>query len=364
MSTDFTRDTVDSFDDRKGGQKGDDAICRDFLRNVCRRGNNCKYKHPDTSEAEKLGLKQKSHVFCHDFQNKECRRPNCKFIHCTRDEEEYYKSTGDMPARMDRMSPGVPGNDLPSDGDIPVCRDYLKGDCRRGMKCKFRHMSQGDYDFYMRARQRDSLPPPLPPPRSRLDDLYDPRRSFDDYEYDRMRKRSRTELDYGYEFARPRGHDYRELEDECMLLRRRVDELKKQVSDLTATNDVLLDQNARLRAKMRASPTPNERGQVSSYSQVIPSTHGVSQLSSVLTTAQSVLTPEQRQLIAQEMQPLVSIAQAITPAPPITSIAPAMTPVSLSQSLQQPLLSDPNSMVTYPIVSQSMRSMPQSSLSQ
>ncbi|XP_070566453.1 zinc finger CCCH domain-containing protein 10-like [Ptychodera flava] len=361
--------------DRKDNDGIDDkAICRDFLRNVCRRGKNCKYEHPDNSEAEKLGLKQKSHVFCHDFQNKECRRPNCKFIHCTREEEEFYKSTGDLPSRVQGSVGAGPLNDSMNDGDIPVCRDFLKGECRRGVRCKFRHMSQGDYEFHLRSRQRD------PPPRSRFDDPFEPRREFDDYDFERMRKRSRADLDYELQrdFLRPRGYEYRELEEEIIMLRRKVDELKKQVSDLSATNEVLLDQNARLRAsKLRNSPTPDgaRLRTVTSYSQVVPTAQNHPQLTNAAITINSdlsgpqqpVLTAEQQQLIAQEIQPLVSLAQAIsTPgsAGCITSIAPAITPASISQSLQTqiPMSGQNSQMVSYPIVSQSMRTLTQSSL--
>ena len=38
--------------------------------------------------------------FCHDFQNKTCSRGACKFIHCTREEEDYYKTTGQLPAHI------------------------------------------------------------------------------------------------------------------------------------------------------------------------------------------------------------------------------------------------------------------------
>lgn len=37
------------------------------------------------------------------------------------------------------------------------------------------------------------------------------------------------------------------LDDENSILRKKIEELKKQVSDLTATNEFLLDQNAQLR---------------------------------------------------------------------------------------------------------------------
>ena len=50
----------------KGGESLD-GVCRDYMRNVCRRGASCKFRHPDNFEAEELG-KQIEYVFCHDFQ--------------------------------------------------------------------------------------------------------------------------------------------------------------------------------------------------------------------------------------------------------------------------------------------------------
>lgn len=42
--------------------------------------------------------------FCHDYQNSGCRRALCKFIHCTREEEEYYKQTGHLPSRLQQAA--------------------------------------------------------------------------------------------------------------------------------------------------------------------------------------------------------------------------------------------------------------------
>lgn len=36
-------------------------------------------------------------TFCHDFQNSTCRRPNCKFLHYTKEEEEMFRRTGYLP---------------------------------------------------------------------------------------------------------------------------------------------------------------------------------------------------------------------------------------------------------------------------
>ena len=60
-----------------------DNVCRDFLRNVCRRGERCKFSHPaeksDPSSEAKLQDKME---FCHDYQNGRCSRSHCRFIHC------------------------------------------------------------------------------------------------------------------------------------------------------------------------------------------------------------------------------------------------------------------------------------------
>ena len=39
-----------------GERSNDDRVCRDYLRNVCRRGKRCKYMHPNEKEdsGEKL----------------------------------------------------------------------------------------------------------------------------------------------------------------------------------------------------------------------------------------------------------------------------------------------------------------------
>jgi hypothetical protein len=73
--------------------------------------------------------------------------------------------------------------------------------------------------------------------------------------------------------------DYRMLEEENNMLRRKVLELNKQVSDLCATNEVLLDQNARYRT---------------------------TKLSNVVTTA----------------SPMVTVSQVVTPT---MSLAPSMS---------------------------------------
>ncbi len=81
--------------------------------------------------------------------------------------------------------------------------------------------------------------------------------------------------------------DYRLLEEENVLLRRKVDELKKQVSDLAATNEVLLEQNARYRSTKVDSTAVIATGPpIVSVSQVVTPT-----ITPALTAARSLQTP-------------------------------------------------------------------------
>jgi hypothetical protein len=32
-------------------------------------------------------------------------------------------------------------------GEVPVCKDFLKGECRRGGKCRVRHLSTREYEM-------------------------------------------------------------------------------------------------------------------------------------------------------------------------------------------------------------------------
>lgn len=90
-------------------------------------------------------------------------RSNCKFIHCNREEEEHYKLTGELPVgvndpegriakkggpgQQQRLKPRAPPNrpsgytngsnngdyeeDVQTNYDIPLCKDFLKGICDR-----------------------------------------------------------------------------------------------------------------------------------------------------------------------------------------------------------------------------------------
>lgn len=300
-----------------------DDVCRDFLRNVCRRGASCRFRHPEGCEAVELG-KQIEYVFCHDFQNRECRRANCRFVHATKQEEEAYRATGKLPQHcLDKivMNGGRTG-DLSGPDAIPVCKDYLKGDCRRQPgRCKFRHMNS-EAEMEMRHPSLSNMNAPSHPSQSSGGPPYahpetapvyqhpqqfppagingngfnpyssapvyaapsaasttpvfrnaanfgtpasagQNARSYDGYVPEPKRRayessfdaKSGATDDSGFPHslsAVGSGPPNRYLEEENQALRRRIDELKQQVSALSSQNDYLIATNAALKASLSA----------------------------------------------------------------------------------------------------------------
>lgn len=183
----------------------------------------------------------------------------------------------------------------PSLDQVPICKDFLKGECKRSTRCKFRHLTAAQYELEIctTGGATESSSPVLEPQSPRHytpgleappavngvgtlqnNNIYD---VFSEVNYAQefvqtCAKKRKVELVAYQPFApinppppvqqaingyAPPAQlvatplittvDYRYLEDENAMLRRRVDELKKQVSDLAATNEVLLEQNARYR---------------------------------------------------------------------------------------------------------------------
>merc|ERR1712032_1170083 len=140
--------------------KGDLSVCRDFLRNVCTRGDRCKFAHPGGENAPSGGQERGTKLqdkmeFCHDFQNGRCNRSTCRFIHCDGDVEAEFLNSGYLPpgVRDQVIRKGV-AVDFPAvNGGIPICKDFLKGTCTREARCRFRHVNAMEYDMEMNSYQ-------------------------------------------------------------------------------------------------------------------------------------------------------------------------------------------------------------------
>ena len=75
------------------------------------------------------------YTFCHDFLNSVCKRKMCKYIHCTKEEEDLYRKTGVLPDRLKFLADNglsVLANMHSIPQEIPLCRDYQRGFCERG----------------------------------------------------------------------------------------------------------------------------------------------------------------------------------------------------------------------------------------
>lgn len=248
MCSNMSDNSENSIDETLSPVSHADSVCRDFMRNVCRRGSHCRYRHPDTTEARRLGLQQREYLFCHDFQNAGCRRSSCRFIHCSREEEEAFRRTGELPVHLAQaialgLISSEPGM---VKGEAPVCKDFLKGECKRGVKCKYRHLTAAAYEQELLVDRQRILPaaavivPGLGENNASVDESLTKKRKIGDsggdgFEYyDTCRVVTLT--------------DYQLLMEENQLLRRKVDDLKRHLSVLVATNELLLEQNARYRA--------------------------------------------------------------------------------------------------------------------
>lgn len=238
QSSENKNDTNNNATGRSQEGANDSNICRDYQRGVCSRGSKCKFNHPDGMGTEVTN----SPMICRDFQNGKCSRATCKYLHLSNNEEKIFLRTGQMPPRRDgpMASRGEQTRAGPND---PICKDYLNRKCSRGQGCRYRHVleeDQGDFGGY----------------------------GFDGHPSKRRRD--------SYE-----GQNFYYLMDENESLRRRVADLQKQVADLKATNEVLLEQNAKYR---------NQIGERGSYNGSGGSSARPSDYSSSFSSSQSYST--------------------------------------------------------------------------
>ncbi|CAH0381745.1 unnamed protein product [Bemisia tabaci] len=327
------------------GDGGDKNICRDYLRNVCFRGNSCKYSHPVRKD------KKKTYVFCHDFQNGKCSRKDCIFIHCSRQDEEMYNKTGDLPPYVE-----IP---LKCD-DEPVCKDFLKGDCHRP-RCKFRHVLQRDYF-------NDDRPhfPDRPNPRSNNSvnssgGMFPRRPGADSRDYRDRDYNDRNGVDDRMNFKRrryddmddfyPRRNNFSDrdshwLEGENNSLRKQVADLKRKIDDLQATNEFLLEQNAQYRLR--------EKNQTLA-AMTVPA---VTITNSQLPSGQNQMQPTQisQQVIRTVAASVATVPVSLAAVTPVSLAAVSMAPVvTVAQQQTTMALSGASQpLVSYPIVTRSV----------
>ena len=109
--------------------------CVDFLKGTCSRGQSCGLKHVESvdSPEDRDGLVKQ--VFCHDFQNQNCQRPFCKYMHANRQDESFFLENGYFP-------PSLNARNRDKMFFSSICIDHLRNQCIRGQSCHYSHVGK------------------------------------------------------------------------------------------------------------------------------------------------------------------------------------------------------------------------------
>ncbi|KAK7082650.1 hypothetical protein SK128_008297 [Halocaridina rubra] len=165
------------------GQK----ICRLYLNNLCLRGRNCPYIHPEYSQGVPSPLPTFNPVpvtdtctwlkVCDNYLNLRCPHSNCRFLHVSRDDNELYRITRKIPPHIveQAVRKAIAYESSPP-GTTPPCKAFMKGQCT-WPSCPFRHVSRKQFSeevvrslHYLFAREENRLNSGTPfctPPLSR-----------------------------------------------------------------------------------------------------------------------------------------------------------------------------------------------------
>ncbi|XP_063825052.1 zinc finger CCCH domain-containing protein 10-like [Ostrinia nubilalis] len=267
------------------------SFCKDFIRGYCIRDSACRFIHdipPPT-------LLKDMFRFCHDFQNKGCFRINCKFIHCTLEQQEKFFKNGDFP------------RDVRS---IPVCQAYVRGTCFN-LECKLVHPPDVVGSDKLPLL---SVPPPynVPPPPIRDEDgPPDAKiRRLSSYE-PTIEKHvlAATNLCPNCENLE---HKVKLLHDNIRVLLKKMADLSEKNIQLTSMNEFLLVQTA----SMRNDVITSRHGTSAPVSLATVSVTPVVSLAGALPALVPAAAPPNIALA-----PAASRAQLLTPAPQILTVS-------------------------------------------
>uniref|UniRef100_A0A914GST2 C3H1-type domain-containing protein n=1 Tax=Globodera rostochiensis TaxID=31243 RepID=A0A914GST2_GLORO len=127
--------------DNKDNTKRKD-ICRDYLNNICSRGNRCKFFHPEESIEKSQNSADEPYQFCIDFQNQGCHRDNCRYVHAFREDVDRYKRSGDVTLGLARaLAALLKGETI---NGIPLCKEFQNGHCARSSQCRYWHINRDE----------------------------------------------------------------------------------------------------------------------------------------------------------------------------------------------------------------------------
>lgn len=134
-------------------------ICIENLRNQCIRGTSCHFRHTNYVDEREERICLMRSIFCHDYQEGQCNRPNCKLIHTTQDDEAHFLRTGSLPEHL-RTKIDAHSTDFdPSIESVAanVCREFVKNKCMRGVSCKYYHPKSDELEKIIAYQQSKNI---------------------------------------------------------------------------------------------------------------------------------------------------------------------------------------------------------------
>ena len=145
--------------------------CIDHLRNQCIRGQSCQFKHVNFVESQQERVTLSRSIFCHDFQESSCKRPNCKLVHTGKTDEQYFLRTGTLPDPL-----RIPPSEGESKVDVShlvgnVCREFVKNQCTRGATCRYYHPTPDEIQALVTQQQSPELKAESPTNKPTVDAL-------------------------------------------------------------------------------------------------------------------------------------------------------------------------------------------------
>ena len=145
--------------------------CIDHLRNQCIRGQSCQFKHVNFVESQQERVTLSRSIFCHDFQESSCKRPNCKLVHTGKTDEQYFLRTGTLPDPL-----RIPPSEGESKVDVShlvgnVCREFVKNQCTRGATCRYYHPTPDEIQALVTQQQSPELKAESPANKPTVDAL-------------------------------------------------------------------------------------------------------------------------------------------------------------------------------------------------
>lgn len=195
------------------------TLCPDFMKGVCSVFQ-CPKNHPEASL-----------LFCQAYQRDCCQQgQTCTYMHATVEEEQYYKDTGLIPLRFMNK---------------PIRMERGKGPLPNGQPSLFPTDAASPTTPVV-EQPFSTVPEPTPP-----EVLVPEKPPAPAVPVDQPSKRQKL--------------SYEEIEIERNMLKEKVKILEKKVEQLDATNEVLLEKNAKLRSSRRSpdrrrSPDKDHRG--------------------------------------------------------------------------------------------------------